>query len=99
MLTSAKIGAVVTSKLIPYIPVDKIRMRCLKPKVGSGTVLDDTPVHLPDDIWDFELKDVIAGPLQVFSKGFHQFVVPDYENIAQYYRNFIFPIDRDNIIV
>ena len=28
--------------------VESIEMRCLKPKVGSGTVLEDTPHHLPD---------------------------------------------------
>jgi hypothetical protein len=71
-------------------PVEKIRMRCLKPKVGSVTVLDDTPVHLPDDNCDFDLKNIIASPLQVFPKVFHQFVVPDYKNV-------ILPIDRDTI--
>ena len=46
-------------------PVDKITMRCLKPKVGSGTILEDTPDHLPPGIGNFELVDIIAGPLTV----------------------------------
>ena len=41
-------------------------MRCLKPKVGMGTILEDTPNHLPD-IAMFKLYDVIAGPLEVIS--------------------------------
>ena len=28
--------------------VESIEMCCLKPKVGNGTVLEDTPDHLPD---------------------------------------------------
>ena len=65
--------------------VDRIVMNCLKPKVGSGNVLDEAPKHLPD-IWDFELKDVIKGPIEVQPKGSTQFIVPDYENIVCYYR-------------
>ena len=29
--------------------IDTLCMRCLKPKVGSGTILEDTPTHLPPD--------------------------------------------------
>ena len=42
-------------------------MKCLKPKVGSGTVLEDTPAHLPPDESYFNLSDVIAGPLEVIT--------------------------------
>ena len=40
-------------------------MRCLKqPKKGTGTILEDTPHHLPD-IELFKVYDVITGPLEV----------------------------------
>ena len=38
--------------------------RCLKPKVGTGIVLEGTPDHLTD-IGMFKVYDVIAGPLEV----------------------------------
>ena len=44
-------------------------MHCLKPKVGSGNILEDTTSHLPPDEIHFPLCDVIAGPLHVFPKG------------------------------
>ena len=65
-------------------PVGKLRMRCLKPKVGSGTELEDTPDNLPD-IGDFELKDIIKGPIEVIPKGSTKFVVPEYKAIVSFY--------------
>ena len=44
--------------------VDSIQLHCLKPKVGSSTILEDTPDHLPD-ITIFPVHDIIAGPLKV----------------------------------
>ena len=44
--------------------VESIEMRCLNPKVGSGTVLEDTPDHLPN-IGVFKIYNIIAGPLKV----------------------------------
>ena len=41
-----------------------IEMGCLKPKVGLGTIMEDTPDHLPD-IGVFNIEDVIDGPLEV----------------------------------
>ena len=41
-----------------------IEMECLKPKVGLGTIMEDTIDHLPDvDV--FNIEDVIDGPLEV----------------------------------
>ena len=45
-------------------PVDCIEMRCLKPKVGSVTILHNTTLHLPD-ITSFPLCDIIYGLLEV----------------------------------
>ena len=69
----------------------KLEMRCLKPKVGSGTELDDTPQHLPD-VGYFALKDVIRGPIDVIPKRSNKFEVPEYEDIATFY-NKILTID------
>ena len=43
---------------------EAIEMRCLKPKVGTGTILEDTPDPFPD-IGMFKLYDKIARPLEV----------------------------------
>ena len=50
-------------------PIDSILMRCLKPKIGSGITLEDTPKHLPPDESHFQLSNVIAGPMKVIAKG------------------------------
>ena len=55
----------------------------LKAKVGSGTILEDTPAHLPLDESCFSLRDVIAGPLDVIPlKGSIKFNVSKYEEVA-----------------
>ena len=57
-------------------PVGSILIRCLKPKVGSGTVLEYTPAHQPPDESSFLLSEIIDGPLLVTPKGskiFHKF--------------------------
>ena len=46
-------------------PVTAIEVHCLKHKTGSGVILEDTPAHLPPDIYMFKIEDVIAGPLHV----------------------------------
>ena len=48
--------------------VDKLEMRCLMPKYGSGNTIDDTPELHPEDIGQFKKEDVIAGPLTVTCK-------------------------------
>ena len=40
-------------------PVESILIRCLKSKVGSGTVLEDTPAHQPPDESSFLLSEII----------------------------------------
>ena len=59
-------------------PVDSVIMRCLKPKVGSGIILEDTPSHLPPDESRFPLCNVIAGHLEVSPKGSTQWEIPMY---------------------
>ena len=60
--------------------VDKVEIRCLKPKIGQGTTLEDTPEHLPD-IGLFKMEDIIAGPLQAVPMKGNKFNVPEYESI------------------
>ena len=66
-----------------WCPVDSIEFRCLKPKTGSGTVVDDTPEHLPD-IGLFELHDVILGPLEVVPLKGNKFNVPQYAELEEH---------------
>ena len=51
------------------MPVQSFLMKCLKLKCDSGNVLEDTPKHLPDDIDNFCLSDIIAGPSDCHLKG------------------------------
>ena len=44
--------------------VKAIVMRCLKPKMETGAILEDTPDHLPY-IEMFKVFDVIAGTLEL----------------------------------
>ena len=67
-------------------PVDKIRLQCLKPKAGSGTVLYEYPPHVPQDIWNFDLADIIYGLVSLTYRGSHQFNVPDYDDIFNLYK-------------
>ena len=46
--------------------VEKLEVRCLKPKVGSSTILEDTPAHLPD-VSLFDLADVILWSSEIGS--------------------------------
>ncbi|KAG1691662.1 hypothetical protein GQR58_007396 [Nymphon striatum] len=68
------------------VPTESLGMKCLKPKVGSGTTLKDTPTHLPD-ISLVSLADVIAGLLEVSPfKGSAKFNIPNYEDIVEHYK-------------
>jgi len=78
-------------------PVDCVEMRFLKPKFGSGDVLEDTPVHLPD-ISNVHITDIIAGPLVVNPQGSTQFKVNSYEDIQKHF-NIVANINREDIHV
>ena len=76
-------------------PVESLLMSCLKPKVGSGNILDEPPKHLPDN-WEFNLNDVILGPLEVSPHHATQFVVKDYDDLVQHF-NTVIKLNRENI--
>ena len=40
-------------------------MESLKPKIGSGTILESVPQHLGRDISVYPLHNMITGPLEV----------------------------------
>ena len=46
-------------------PVEGIEFDCLKPHVGTGTILLSVPEHLQRDVDIFPLRNIIDGPLKV----------------------------------
>jgi len=55
------------SKLLQQFLIDEVEPAVSKNKVGSGTILEDTPANLPTDESPFRLIDVIARPLKINS--------------------------------
>ena len=76
--------------------VDCMEMKFLKPKVGLGNMLEDTPEHLPD-ISNILLKDIIAGPLNVTPHGCSHFIVTAYKTVEQHFR-VVSNMKRQNIV-
>ena len=77
--------------------VQSLTMRCLKLKVGSGTIVEDTPSHLPPDETEFMLHDVLAGPIDVIPlKGSVKFDVPAYQQIVSAFEH-LKKIDREKL--
>ena len=64
--------------------VDCLEVPCLKPKVRSGTLLEDTPTHLPD-VSLFKLADVVYGPLEVILMKAGKFDVPESEKVVEHF--------------
>ena len=59
--------------------VDKVLLTCLKPKIGPGNILEETPKHLPPDQDMFNLSDVIYGPIEAILYGSEKFKIPKYD--------------------
>ena len=74
-------------------PVTHINFHCLKPKSGSGTVLEETPKHLGKYSDKIPLIDMIAGPLQVEPLKGNKINVPVYQDVLKVF-GFIVDIDR-----
>ena len=77
-------------------PVESLEIRCLKPKTGSGTVLEDTPESLPD-IGLFDLHDVILGPLEVIAVKGNKFEVPLYSTLVDHF-HIVKKMKREDLI-
>ena len=69
-------------------PVDKLEMECLMPKYGSGNILQAGPSHLPPDISQFALHDIIKGPLIVIPivRMSRSFEVKDYDELKSHFQ-------------
>ena len=65
--------------------VDCLEVHCLKPKVGSGTLLEDTPTHLPD-VSLFKLADVVYGPLEVIPIKAGKFDVLEHKKVVEHFK-------------
>ena len=65
-------------------PVCSLLMECLMPKTGSGNEIKATPTHLPPDISEFPLKDLIYGLLKVIpkEKDLRTYIVPKYQEVV-----------------
>ena len=57
------------------------------PKTGSGNQLKAAPSRLPADVSEFEVKDIIYGPVKVIPKerDSRTFIVPNYEDIVSHF--------------
>ena len=64
--------------------VDSLKVCCLIPKVGSVTLLDDTPSHLRD-ICLFNLANVIYSPLEVVPVRARKFSIPEYQEVVKHF--------------
>ena len=63
-------------------PVSSIELDCLKPRVGTGTVLEsyDNARH---DIDRFPLHNIIAGPLHVAPLRSNKWDIPKYQSLEE----------------
>ena len=69
-------------------------MENLKPKIGSGTILESVLQHLGRDISFYPLYNIIAGPLEVIPMKNNKWNIPAYENVKVKKCE---KIDRENI--
>ena len=77
-------------------PIDRLFMHCLKPHVGNGIRLQDTPAHLPDEGY-LCLSDIIVGPLKVVPVGLQFIDVPEYNAFRRHF-DVVSTMDRANLI-
>ena len=75
-------------------PVESIEFHCLKPKVGSGEILEDTPPHLSSYNDTIPIKDIIVGPLQVEPQRGTKYLVKDYEKLVKHFK-LVSDLDRN----
>ena len=61
-------------------PTESIKLDCLKPHFGSGTVLDAIPAHLPRDIDLFPIENFIAGSLIVKPLKGNKWEIPEFKS-------------------
>ena len=64
-------------------PVSGFEFDCLKPHIGTGTVLTSIPDHLERDIGIFPIHDIIDGPLEVMPLKSGKWNVPAYSKLKE----------------
>jgi len=64
-------------------PTILLKLDCLKPAVGSTTLLEEIPSHLPRDIGDFEAHNIIAGPLEATPEKGKKWAIKFYPQVHQ----------------
>ena len=69
--------------------IDKLfKMTCLKPKVGFGTLLENSSKYLHPDQGMFDPWDIIYGPMTAVRHGSNKFNVPEYYKADKVFRNY-----------
>ena len=76
--------------------VEAFQIDCLKPRVGTGTVLDGIPSHLPRDLEIFPISNIISEPLRMIPLKGNRWDVPDYNNLEAFFKEVI-KIDREAV--
>ena len=73
-----------------------LEMESLKPKIGSGTILESVSQHLGRDISVYSLYNIIPGPLEVIPMKNNKWNIPAYESVKEVFSK-CEKIDRENI--
>ena len=77
-------------------PVTSIQIECLKQHVGTEPILESIPPHLPRDIYECPIYNIIEGPLVVAPLKGDKWHVPDYNNLKEIFKKTV-KLDRKQI--
>ena len=77
-------------------PVTSIQIECLKQHVGTEPILEWIPPHLPRDIYECPIYNIIEGPLVVAPLKGDKWHVPDYTNLKEILKKTV-KLDRKKI--
>ena len=76
---------------IEYLQID-----CLKCHIGSGTVLESIPEHLPRDFYLCPAHDIISGLRKMIPLRNNRWNVIDYEKVKEMFSKIV-SIDRKKL--
>ena len=77
-------------------PTTDLFMSCLKPGVGSTTILEESPEDLTDE-GKFPIYNVIAGPLNVLPIKGRKWEIPDYPKLRKFF-DMVAKMDRQELV-
>ena len=66
-------------------PATEITLDCLSLAVATDTVLKEPPSHLPRDIGEFHVANIIAGPVDATLLNSGKWSIPSYPDIAKFF--------------